>query len=147
MTDELKTTITQTLEHTSRDVLETLFDAAVFEEHLALVLEGIDDANLEREITELLMTCLVVPEEEGTFLFSSLEALRFFMAEVTRLIETTQAAVDDEFIVFSRSSLTAPETLPEVDTESLEFTEDWPIYFLTNRHLHARCFDVAIEDL
>ena len=53
------------LKNASRDALETLFDAAVFEEHLALVLEGIDNVNLEREITELLMTCQVVPEEEG----------------------------------------------------------------------------------
>jgi ParB/RepB/Spo0J family partition protein len=119
MTDELKTAITQTLEHASRDALETLFDAAVFEEHLALVIEGIDDVMLEREITELLMTCQAVPEDEGTFLFLSLEGLRFFMAEITRLVEVPQAVEDDEFIVFNTSSLTAPESLPDDDAESL----------------------------
>jgi ParB/RepB/Spo0J family partition protein len=125
MTDQLQTTISQTLENASPEALETLFDAGVFEEHLALVLEGVDDSLLEQEINAILAACNAIPQDEGSYVFPCLESLRFLMAEITRLLEAgeepeTAQAIEDEFIVFTPSSLTAPSTLPDTDGEQLE---------------------------
>jgi ParB/RepB/Spo0J family partition protein len=125
MTDQLQTTITQTLENASPEALETLFDAGVFEEHLALVLEGVDDSLLDQEISAILAACNAIPQDEGSFVFPCLESLRFLMAEITRLLEAdeepeTAQATEDEFIVFNPSSFIAPSTLPDENSEQLE---------------------------
>jgi ParB/RepB/Spo0J family partition protein len=125
MTDQLQITISQTLENASPEALETLFDAGVFEEHLALVLEGVEDSLLEQEINAILAACHAIPQDEGSFVFPCLESLRFLMAEITRLLEAneepeTAQATEDEFIVFNPSSFSAPSSLPDEDSEQLE---------------------------
>jgi ParB/RepB/Spo0J family partition protein len=125
MTDQLQTTITQTLENASPEALETIFDAGVFEEHLALVLEGVDDNLLEQEINVILAACNAILQEGGSFVFPCLESLQFLMAEITRLLEAgeepeTAQATEDEFIVFNPLSFDAPSTLPDENSEQLE---------------------------
>jgi hypothetical protein len=137
MTDQLQTTITQTLETTSPDVLEALFDAGVFEEHLALTFEGFEEATLEAEVHRVLLACGASTHEEGTFVFDSLENLRHVMNEVATLLEgdeeyaengdleqthtaTSTQTAEEDFIVFDDAPWQSPETFTDEDQESLE---------------------------
>jgi ParB/RepB/Spo0J family partition protein len=137
MTDQLQTSIISTLETASPDVLEALFDAGVFEEHLALTLEGFEDVTLEAEVHRVLLACGATAQEEGTFVFDGLENLRHVMNEVATLLEgdkeyadngdleqsTTGASsqtAEEEFIVFDDTPWQSPETFTDEDQESLE---------------------------
>ena len=145
MTDQLQTSITQTLENASPDVLEVIFDAAVFEEHLALTLEGFEDATLEAEVHRVLLACGATAQEEGTFVFDCLENLRCVMNKVATLLEeddgdeeyadtsdleqpaTTASSLneashtgEEDFIVFDDAPWQSPEAFTDTDQESLE---------------------------
>jgi ParB/RepB/Spo0J family partition protein len=137
MTDQLQTSITSTLETASRDALEALFDAGVFEEHLALSFEGFEEATLEAEVHRVLLACGATAQEEGTFVFDCLENLRFVMNEVATLLEgdeeyadngeleqsatvTSTQAAEEDFIVFDDTPWQSPETFTDEDQESLE---------------------------
>jgi ParB/RepB/Spo0J family partition protein len=128
-------TISQTLKTASRAALEVIFDAAVFEEHLALTIEGLEDVTLETEVNSILELCEATHQGEGSYLFTDLETLRYLMLEVTELLEANEGEIEQEesvtaradqtceeegFIVFNASSLTEPESLPDEDTETLE---------------------------
>jgi hypothetical protein len=123
-------TVTQTLKTASRAALEVIFDAAVFEEHLALTIDGLEDVTLETEVNNILESCEATHQGEGSYLFTDLETLRALMTEVTDLLEAGEVESDETvadqvneeegFIVFNASSLSAPESLPDEDAETLE---------------------------
>ncbi len=121
------TTMPTTLETASREALEALFDAGVFEEHLALTFEGFDDADLEAEVHGVLLEYGAVQQSEDTYQFPDLDRLRSFMNAVTDELEgesdgLEQATADaDEFIVFDDLPWHVPEVeaLPDSETETL----------------------------
>ena len=133
--NQSETTISQALKTASRAALEVIFDAAVFEEHLALTIDGLEDVTLETEVNNILESCEATHQGEGSYTFLDLETLRTLMAKVTDLLETDEGEIEQEettaaradqtgeeegFIVFNASSLTEPESLPDEDTETLE---------------------------
>jgi ParB/RepB/Spo0J family partition protein len=131
--NQSETAISQSLKTASRAALEVIFDAAVFEEHLALSIDGLEDVTLETEVNRILGSCEATHQGEGSYLFTDLETLRYLMLEVTELLEADEAEPDETvtaradqtgeeegFIVFNASSLTEPEALPDEDTETLE---------------------------
>jgi hypothetical protein len=81
-------TISQTLKTASRAALEVIFDAAVFEEHLALTIDSLEDVALETKVNNILESCEATHQGEGSYIFSDLETLRTLMAEVTDLLES-----------------------------------------------------------
>jgi ParB/RepB/Spo0J family partition protein len=128
-------TITQVLKSASRAALEVIFDAAVFEEHLALTIDSLEDVTLETEVNNILESCEATHQGEGSYLFADLETLRCLMLEVTELLESEEGEIEPDetvtaradqtgeeegFIVFNASSLTEPESLPDEDIETLE---------------------------
>jgi ParB/RepB/Spo0J family partition protein len=133
--NQSETAISQTLKTASRAALEVIFDAAVFEEHLALTIDGLEDVTLETEVNNILESCEATHQDEGSYLFSDLETLRCLMLEVTDLLEAEEGEIEQEetvtaradqtgeeegFIVFNASSLSEPESLPDEDAETLE---------------------------
>jgi hypothetical protein len=85
--NQSETTISQALKTASRAALEVIFDATVFEEHLALTIEGLEDVTLETEVNNILTSCEATHQGEGSYLFTDLETLRCLMTEVTDLLE------------------------------------------------------------
>ena len=133
--NQSETAISQALKTASRAALEVIFDAAVFEEHLALTIDSLEDVALETELNNILESCEATHQGEGSYTFLDLETLRTLMAKVTDLLETDEGEIEQEettaaradqtgeeegFIVFNASSLTEPESLPDEDTETLE---------------------------
>ena len=125
-------TISQTLKTASRAALEVIFDAAVFEEHLALTIDSLEDVTLETEVNNILESCEATHQGEGSYLFPDIETLRCLMLEVTDLLEAEEGKIEPDetvadqsgeekgFIIFNASSLSEPESLPDEDTETLE---------------------------
>jgi ParB/RepB/Spo0J family partition protein len=133
--NQSETAISQSLKTASRAALEVIFDAAVFEEHLALSIDGLEDVTLETEVNNILESCEATHQGEGSYLFTDLETLRYLMLEVTDLLESEEGEIEPDetvnaradqtgeeegFIVFNASSLSAPESLPDEDAETLE---------------------------
>ena len=125
---DLTTSPASNLETASREALEALFDAGVFEEHLALTFEGFDDAELEAEVHGILLEYGATQQSEDTYQFPDLDRLRSFMNAVADELEgesddLEQAAVNaDEFIVFDDLPWHIPEAdaLPDRETETLQ---------------------------
>jgi ParB/RepB/Spo0J family partition protein len=120
----------QTVAAASREVLEALFDAGVYEEHLALTVEGVDDAAVGLEVHNVLIASGAVQQAEDTYQFPDLDRMREFMNAVADGLEDDDAALepesataaDGEFIVFDDVPWHVPDlpSLPKGSTETLE---------------------------
>jgi ParB/RepB/Spo0J family partition protein len=121
--------MTGIIENASRAALEPIFDASVFEEHFALVLEEIESPSLAAEVHQLLLECGAESDSEGAYQFSSLESLRSLMEAVSARLEGIgdteslgyNVGASGETIVFDDLPWSTPTELASEDVEPLQF--------------------------
>ena len=124
--------ISHTLQKASRAALELILDASVYEEHLTIVIEPMDDWDLGDETHRALIAYGANTDEDGAYQFATLEEITQLMDQVSQLLdgaetaESSSAVVDNQqldeegFIVFDDLPWDVPAALPTESTEALQ---------------------------
>jgi ParB/RepB/Spo0J family partition protein len=128
----LENTISQTLSAVSRDALELILDASIYEEHLTIVIDPTDDWDLGDETHRTLIACGARTDEDGAYQFATLEEITQLMDQVSQLLDGAETAEpssdgvenqqlnEEGFIVFDDVPWDVLAALPTESSEALQ---------------------------